>query len=475
MNFSKEINEINEVTSVVEVLIPIEETQAAYDKAINKVSKSAKLKGFRQGKAPLKMVEKIYGAKTRYEVIDDLVKSSVNSLITDLPNANDLIGPPQIEFVSVVPEEPLSFKATFEYMPRPEIKGYEDLSTLEAPKEESVTEKDVKEAMQNIAENNAETTDVERSELLDGDLVELNFADKIIKKDEESDFPASRKISIVMGSEDFPKEIQSELSKAKVGDSLEFKKKFTKTSKAEHYQGKEVEFKIEVLSTKERKVPEINDDFVKGLKVTGVEDVAAFKEKVKESITSQKQQEAANKKAQSIFDFLLEKNQFSIPQLMIKEQLKMMLSQYTQEEISDQALEHIPDEIKEQAETEVKKSVLIFQIAANENLNATKEDVDSYFEESVQSYGQAEGGEQINADMLKQFYMQQEGAMQKLQSDLTSKRVMEFLEKKAGFAPAAEKPKKAAAKKTAKTNTDKKTAKKSKKTEADSEEKSTSK
>lgn len=151
MDFTKEFKEINEVTTEVKVTVSAESIESAYQTALKEVSQKAHLKGFRQGKAPKKMIEKLYGGRARLEVIDDQVKEVVTKLVEDLERKDQLATRPEVDFISMEPEKPLELKVVFYFIPQPEIKV--DKIEIEVTKQKKVTEKDIDRALERVVKS----------------------------------------------------------------------------------------------------------------------------------------------------------------------------------------------------------------------------------------------------------------------------------------------------------------------------------
>lgn len=267
----------------------------------------AEIPGFRKGKAPKEMVKARYGKAVESEALDKTIPAAYRKAIEQ--EGINPITQAEIDEVDFEPGKHLSFRATFEVVPDFVVKDYDGLplsSPEEEPKEEQITER-----LELLRQVNASLAPVSR-EARSGDHVVVDYA---ILDAEGQHMPDGRvtNYSLPLG-EIGQKELDEGLLGVKAGDVKEVMVKFPAEAKDERVAGKRLPVRMKIKEIKERKVPELNEDFAKDL---GADSLSDLRSKVTKELAEELKRQAKAAQEKEIVDALIERNQFDPPKSMV--------------------------------------------------------------------------------------------------------------------------------------------------------------
>lgn len=351
-------------------------------RSLKRLGKDLTVKGFRKGKAPEKAVEKHLGDKAvQAEVLED----AVNFLYLLAINEKDLrpIDRPNIEVKKYVPYTELEFSAEIEVVPQPKLGDYKKIKA-KAPTVE-VTAKEVDEVVKNLRTRAADKKDVDRKSK-DGDEVWIDF-EGFDKEGKEIKGASGKDYPLALGSGTFIPGFEENLVGVKKGDKQEFELTFPKDYGAKKLAGQKVDFKVTVKQVKEVILPKADDTFAKT--VGPFESMAQMKKDIEQQINHQKMQEAINKVKDDILEELLEKSEVNAPKTLLDDQLRSLKEElnqniayrgmtpemfYEQEDMSED--EYAKKQLTPQAEKRVKVGLILSEVANQEKLSVTDDEVD---------------------------------------------------------------------------------------------------
>lgn len=413
MDFNKEIKEINEVTTEVAITIPVEQMTVAYENTIKSVTAKADIKGFRKGKAPRHVIEKQYGAKARYDAVNDLISKSLDVVIKE--QSKNVIGQPEVDLVSIDPDKPIEYKAKLSFFPEPKIASYEKIEVK--IKKADMGKDAVEKSIENIAKSKATAKPVEgRDDLRTDDVIKGKI--KVASGDKE--YSEEEPINFPVGEGYLPEKVEEKLIGMKVGETKEVE--LTKKEDENLLEDK-VKYSLLLEELSEREIPAVTDEFVKELGQEGMETVDSLKANVLEKLEEQSKKYEEDQTKAKIVESLKDSNKFEVPEILIDHEIKVMLyeSKRVAEDAKYEEIDIAPfkEEMKEAAEDRVKSGLIIDTIAKQEELVATREDTQKHFEEMAQNMG-------IDVAMLQQYYGN-ENASRQLMNELTRNKVWELL------------------------------------------------
>ena len=414
MNFNQEVNEINSITKEISISIPVEEYTARYNKEINSLVQKVEIKGFRKGKAPKDMVEKIHGDKARIESINGLITDAISALNKE--QTKKVIAQPEVSVVSMDVIKPIEFKVRYEYDPEPTIKEYDNIK-LKLKKVEP--EKDaVDKTIKGIVQSKLQSKEVTDRDTLKADDV---IKGKIKVASNNDEYSPYEPINFGLGIGYLPKSLEAKLVGQKKGEEKEYI--ITKKEEKDLVED-QVKYTIMIEGIFEYEMPEITDDYVKTLDMEGVETVLELRQKVTKMLEDQLEKDLENQKKSKILETLREKNEFLVPQTYLDHEIKSMLFEQKQvpAETKFEEFDVSPyrEKFSDYANPRVKNGIIMDSIANQENLVPTKEDIDGHLESIAKNMN-------VDVNLIKQYYGSNQNLWYQLFSELKRNKVWELL------------------------------------------------
>ena len=384
-----EVKKLVELSKVeISVVFKKAEYDAKYEVELAKAMAEGEAPGFRKGKLPRSMFLKKYGDQMVHNnVMDELINESYREVVEK--EKIELVGMPKIDFLTEIADDEWGYKATVAVYPEVVVKDY---FGIKAVKEEVVvSEEDIEKEINRVLANSAELEVVEEGKLEKGNVAVFDFCGRVDGVEFEGG--KAENYSLEIGSGQFIPGFEDQMVGMKAGEEKVLKVKFPEQYQ-ENLAGKDAEFTVKLHEIKKRVLPELNDDFVKGLEIEGVETVDAYKVMVKDNLTNEKVEASKNKFEDDALTLLCEKNPVVIPQEMIDaevdnrvKKLESQASQYgfpVDVFLKYQGIESV-DQYKELLVPGVKTTIqeeLIFDaIVKAEKVKLVKEDYDKYYAE----------------------------------------------------------------------------------------------
>lgn len=367
--------------------------------AVAKKQKSVNLKGFRKGKAPLAMVEQIYGPQLESEALNQFVQNQ----FFDAVQKEELrvVGYPKFENINYEAGKSVHFDAVVEIFPDVDVK---DMSTLSFSMDSTeVTEEDVQKLKDNYLGSKAEMVALEDEGVtLDkGHFAVLNFQGE--KEDgERPENMKGEEYLLEIGSGQFIPGFEEGMTGMKAGEKKDLELSFPEDYHQEDLKGAKVKFEVELLEIKEKKLPELTDELAKEF---GFESVEDFNTKNKENLVVQKQRAADEKLHQEILEKLIEENQFDVPLALVaqqenyvKQDLERTLGQQGfDESMKGEYFSKWKDDITERAMFQVRSGLILDSLAKKFEVEVGDEDFNAKLEESAKSSG-------LDIEQIKKYY-----------------------------------------------------------------------
>jgi trigger factor len=366
---------------------------------VTKKQKTVNMKGFRKGKAPLAMVEKLYGPQLEFEALNQFVQNRLIEAMTK--EELNPIGQPNFEDMKYDAGKSVSFNAIVEVFPEVELK---DLTKLSFKKEKvEVEEKDVEDIKNNYLGSKAEMIEVtdEKATLVKGHTAIMNFQGTT-PDGEKPESMKGEEFLLEIGSSQFIPGFEEGMMGMKKGEKKSIDLTFPEEYHSEELKGAKVKFDVELLEIKEKKLPELTDELAKEF---GFESVADFNSKNKENLVKQKERAADEKLHQEILEKLIEENQFDVPAALVtqqkdylKEDVKKNLTQQGfNEPMMDEYFEKWATDLEEKAQFQVRSGLILDTLAKKFDVETSESDLDAKIEETAKGSG-------MPAEQLKQYY-----------------------------------------------------------------------
>lgn len=321
MDWQTNIEDIDEITKKISISVPQERVTKEFDASLNRYSRSARINGFRPGKAPKKIVQSMMGDRIKLDVVQKLVDETLKGVFKE--HKLDVVGEPEIDLKSFEAAQPLEFNAKVSLYPQPVISNYKGRSVKAAQK--VVSDKDVEDKIAQLLDSKAELKPIEsRKDAQKGDVVALSVS---IKVGDEGEFSRPEPFVDVLGGGKLNPAIEEQFIGLVSGEEREA----TMVAEADHpnteIQGKKLTYKANLHGIFDKKLPELNDEFVVSLN-QGPTTVDGLREKVRGELSAQFEEENKGAVQSAILDLLVAEHQFKIPQVMIDDEIREMLSRY---------------------------------------------------------------------------------------------------------------------------------------------------
>jgi trigger factor len=418
------IEDISSVKKKLTFDIPWADVKNELDTVYRKVGKAAKVKGFRAGKIPRAILERYYREQAEEETVSNLVNRHYWEALKEkkLPSLTH----PQIEQKGIETEKDFTFSATIEVEPTIEPKDY---IGLELEKDDpAVTEEDLEVRLQEIRQMFATMEDLnEERGVVEGDFVTLDFTGSI--SGESLKELTSENHTLEVGAKTFIPGFENQLIGLKKGETKAIVVKFPQTYNSAHLAGKDAEFKVNIKGIRIKKMPEIDDNFVKNF--DKYESLAALKADVRKSLEEEKERKIAADFDRSIGDKLLTRNDFEVPEFYIERQIYYMMSDMQRRMMSGgmdskKAAEFsfkLHDKFRQEATKIVKTALLIKNIALKETLTVDDGEVDSHIRTIASQRAQ-------DYESFKKS-LEKDDLIENIKSEILNRKTYEFLSSKA--------------------------------------------
>lgn len=386
----------------MEVQVPAERVEKAVDERLQRMSRTVRLKGFRPGKVPVKVVRQQFGQQVRQEVLGDVIQSTFNEAVVQ--EKLTPAGGPRIEPINLEQGADLKYRAIFEVLPQIEIKGVESLS-VERP-DAKVSVADVDAMIQNLREQRPTYAEVER-EARDTDRVTIDFDGTI--DGTPFDGGKAESFPVDLGAGRMLADFEAGLRGAKAGDKKDIELTFP-DNYAANLAGKQAKFAVTVHKVEERQLPELSDEFAK---VYGVEEggIERLRSEVQENMERELSEAIKARVKKQILDGLLAANPLELPKSMVDAQVReLQLDAARRMGARDASQIPPPEGFQEPARRRVALSLLIGEVIQNAKIQVDQAQVQTRFEELAAQYpDQGQALQQYRAN--PQFRRQMESAV----------------------------------------------------------------
>lgn len=387
--------------------------EAAYQKEKNKIS----IPGFRKGKVPRAMVEKMYGAGIFYEdAANSLMQQNYPAAVDE--SGIDIVSRPSVDVVQLEKGKPFIFTA--EVAVKPEVTLGKYLGVTVSKVDTTVTDEEVDAALEKERNNNARTVSVTDRPVQSGDTAVIDFEGFVDGAAFEGGKGENHPFEI--GSHSFIDTFEDQLIGKNAGDEVEVNVTFPEQYQAAELAGKPALFKVKIHEVKAKELPELNDEFASD--VSEFETLAEYKESLKKNLQQQKENEAKKTKEDEAIQKIIDKSKMDLPEAMITTQCENMVEEFSQRlaqsglsmeqylQFSGMTMDKMMEQVRPEAVSRIQSSLVLEQIAKEENIEVTDEDVDAEIAKMAANYG-------MEADKLKEYMGDAEKASMKRELAIT--------------------------------------------------------
>ncbi|MGN1125986.1 MAG: trigger factor [Ruminococcus sp.] len=412
----KNSTKTKENTYEVEVSVDAETFAKACNKAYKKQVKNINVPGFRKGKAPKSIIEKMYGEGVFYEdAMQDCYPEALDAAAKEAEL--NVIAVDSLEAIDAS-KDGFTFKATVITYPVIDINDYKGITVTK--KSTRVTKKLIDEEIEKVRDRNSRMVTVEDGEVVDGDMVVIDFEG--MKDGEPFEGGKAENYNLKIGSGNFIPGFEEQIIGHKTGEEFTISVKFPEDYQAEELKGADAEFKINLHEIKRKELPELDDEFVKD--VSDKETLDEYKEEVKETVKKRLEEEQKKDIEDQVITKLCDSVEGEIPEQMYDNAVNEMIQEFDMRLRSQgmdfntymQYMGATPDTIKEMyrpdAERRVKLRLALEKIAEKENFEITSEELDAEYNRLAEQYKmdveevkKAINDESLSADLKTQKAM----------------------------------------------------------------------
>ena len=375
--------------------LTIEASAEDFEKAIQKVYLKARgrinIPGFRKGKAPRKLIEKMYGTGVFYEdAANDLIPTAYAEALKDCDL--EIVSRPEINVTQIESGKPFIFTAEVAVKPEVTLGEYKGVEVEKSDVE--VTDEDINKEVDKERENNSRTIDVDDRAVESGDIIKLDFDGSV----DGVPFAGGKaeNYTLTIGSGSFIPGFEDQLIGTKIGEDKDVTVTFPEDYHEKSLAGKEAVFKCKVNAITVKELPDADDEFAS--EVSEFETLAEYKEDIKKKLTEKKEKEARAKKEAQAVEKAVENATMEIPDAMIDTQVQSMMEDFARRmqsqglsleqyfQFTGKDAKKMHDQMKPEALKRIQNSLVLEAVAKAENIEISDEKVDEEIAKMAEAY-----------------------------------------------------------------------------------------
>lgn len=421
MSLQVEKLEKNMVKLTVEV--PAEQLDEALKTSYNKNKSKFNIPGFRKGKAPQAMIEKMYGVGVLYEdAVDAILDTTYAGVIEE--SGLDIVSRPEIGVEQIEKGKPFIYTALVAVKPEVTLGEYKAIEVEKARPE--VTDADIDAELAKVQEQNSRLISVEDRAVADGDQTLIDFEGFVDGVPFEGGKAEAYPLTI--GSHSFIDTFEEQLIGKNLGEEAEINVTFPAEYHAEELAGKPALFKATVKEIKVKELPELNDEFAG--EVSEFETLDEYKADIKAKLSETKEKQATTENENNVVQKVVENAEMDIPEPMIDQQVRNMVEDYARRmqsqgismeqymQFTGMTIEQLQEQMRPQAEKRIQTRLVLEAIVAAENITADDDAVEAEVAKMAEAY-------KMEAEQIKN--MMGEDGLQQMKEDLAVQEAVDFL------------------------------------------------
>ena len=375
-----------------------EEFAKGLDSAFKRAVKRVNAPGFRKGKLPRAVFNKMYGEEALYQdAVDAVLPAAYTKAIDELKVSP--LAMPDIDVKEISKENGVTFEAVVTVKPNVELGEYKHLGIKK--EEVEVTDADVEERLERLLSNQAEWQ-IKEGEAKKGDIVVIDFKGFI--GDEAFEGGEAKGYELELGSGSFIPGFEDQLEGKVAPVDTEVNVTFPENYQVADLAGKEAKFEVTIHDVKEKVLPELTDEFVKEFSKEAAATVAEYKEKLRGEIKVQKEEAAAKAYSDKVISTAVENAKLTVPTKLIDQEVNSMFEQFAgnlsrqglsfelYEQFTGKGADELKAEMRSDAENKIKTSFVLGEIAEVEKVEVTDADIDAEVKELATMYNMTEEG-----------------------------------------------------------------------------------
>ncbi len=419
---SVQVEKLEKSMAKLTIEVSAEELEKALQNAFLKNKNKISVPGFRKGKVPRQMIEKMYGPEIFYEdAANELIPDAYEKAVEEC--GEDIVSSPAIDVTQIKKGEPFIFTAEVALKPPVKLGKYKGVKVEKADTE--VTEEEVDAKINQERENNARNIEVTDRAVKDGDMTVLDFEGFVdgtaFEGGKGENYP------LTIGSGAFIPGFEEQLVGAEIGKEVEVNVTFPEDYQAEELKGKAAVFKCTIKEIKEKELPMLDDEFAS--EVSEFDTLEEYKADVKAKLTEEKVKEAKDAKEAAVIEAIVNDSEMEIPEAMLATQQRQMVDEFAQRiqmqglsldqyfQFTGSTYDKMIEQVKPQAEKRIKSRLVLEEIVKAEKIEASEEDYEEELKVMAEAY-------QMEVDKVKE--MLPEKSVSQIKTDIAVRKAAEF-------------------------------------------------
>lgn len=405
------------------ITVPAENFGKALVAAYNKQKGKINISGFRKGKVPMAIIEKMYGPEIFY---DEAANKVINETYPEAYDECelDIVSRPEIDVTQIEKGKDFIYTATVDLKPEVKLGTYKGIEVEKV--DTTVSGLEVDEEIDRVRRQNARKIDVTDRAAKDGDITNIDFEGFV--DGEAFEGGKGESYTLKLGSKSFIPGFEDQIVGHEIGEEFDVNVTFPEDYHSEDLKGKAAVFKCKLNSLQEEQLPELDDEYVSD--ISDVETVDEYKDSIRKQLEEKKEKQAKTKIENAAIEKLMETSEMDIPASMIEGQQESMLNEFKQQ-LSMQGMsfdmysqytglneETMLEQVKPEAEKRVKSRLVLEAVSKAENIEVSDEDVDKKLEEMAAMYG-------IEADKFKGYIGDKE--KESIKKDIAVEKAADFI------------------------------------------------
>ncbi len=426
---SVQVEKLEKNMAKLTIEVPAEELDKAIQSAYQKNKGKISVPGFRKGKVPRQLIEKMYGKEVFYEdAANELLPTAYEQAVEEC--TEEIVSSPKIEVTQIEAGKPFIFTAEVALKPEVKLGKYKGVKVEK--QDATVTDEEITAELEKERESNARTIEVTDRAVKDGDIATIDFEGFVdgvaFEGGKGENYP------LTVGSGSFIPGFEEQLIGKNKDEEVEVNVTFPEDYHAEDLKGKAALFKVTIKEIKEKEIPELDDEFAS--EVSEFDTLDEYKADIKAKLTEKKEKDAKNAKEEAVIDAIIADAAMEIPEAMLETQQRQIVQDFAQRlqmqglsleqyfQFTGLDAEKMLEQVKPQAERKIKSRLVLEAIVAAENIQASDED----YEEELKRMGEVYN---MEVDKVKEMLGDNEKAIGQIKEDLAITKAVEFVVKEA--------------------------------------------
>lgn len=420
---SLQVEKLEKNMAKLTVEVPAEQFEAALKTSFQKNKNKFSIPGFRKGKAPQAMVEKMYGVGVLYDdAIDTLLDSTYADAVKE--SGLEIVSRPEIGIEQIEKGKTFIYTALVAVKPEVTLGEYKGVEVEKAKPE--VTDADVEAELKKVQDQNSRMVNVEDRAVENGDHTVIDFEGFVDGQPFEGG--KSEAYPLVIGSHSFIDTFEEQLIGKNIGDEVEVNVTFPAEYHAAELAGKPAVFKVKIHEIKTKELPELNDEFAG--EVSEFETMDEYKSDIRTKLAETKQQQATTENENNVVEKVVENASMEIPDAMIDEQVREMINDYARRmqsqgisleqymQFTGMTIEKLQEQSRPQAEKRIRTRLVLEAVVAAENIQVSDEAVDAEIAKMAETY-------KMEADKVRSIMG--EAGIAQMKEDMAVQEAVDFL------------------------------------------------